>query len=121
MPLSNIKNKRSFISINNLTDFINFIVMNKNSFNEVFIVSDNQTLSTSEFIEKVIIAKNSKSYLFFIPKICMKIIFKIKKKNNLYDSLFNSFELSINKSIKTLKWKPKFSPESEIQKLFKKK
>ena len=91
------------------------------TFNEVFIVSDNQTLSTTKFIEKVIIAKNSKSYLFFIPKLFMKILFKIIQKNNLYDSLFNSFELDINKSMKTLKWNPKFLLESEIQKLFKKK
>lgn len=120
LPFGNIKNKRSFIGIDNLTDFINFIVMNKKSFNEVFIVSDNQTLATSEFIEKIIIAKNSKSYLFFIPKICIKIIFKIIKKNNLYNSLFNSFEVNIDKSINILNWKPKFSPDFQIQKFFKK-
>ena len=41
---------------------------------------------------------------------CRKeILLLFNRKNNLYNSLFNSFEVNIDKSINILNWKPKFS------------
>ena len=48
LPISNIKNKRSFVGIDNLIDFIDVCISAKNASNEIFLVSDNQDVSTFE-------------------------------------------------------------------------
>ena len=65
IPLGRIKNKRSFISIQNLCHVINEVVMLEKS--GIFLASDDEPISTSTLIE--LIAKNldQKIYLIKIP------------------------------------------------------
>ena len=44
------KNKRSYISINNLLDFILFVILRTENSTGIFLVSDNNDVSTSELV-----------------------------------------------------------------------
>jgi len=65
IPLEGIKNRRSFISIQNLCHIINEVLIQEKS--GIFLASDDEPISTSKLIE--LIAKNldKKVYLLNIP------------------------------------------------------
>jgi len=53
LPLGNIENKRSFVSIKNLVDLILTCINHPKAANQVFLVSDDYDLSTAELVIKI--------------------------------------------------------------------
>jgi len=88
IPLGGIENKRSFISIQNLCYMIDEIIAQRQ--NGIFLVSDDEPLSTSRLIE--LIAKNldKKVYLIKIPffESLLKIV-----KPSFHKRLYGSLEV----------------------------
>ena len=68
LPLRSIENKRSFVSIRNLVDFINICLEHPYAANQVFLVSDNSSISTSRLIRKLAI---------FLKKRLILILFQL--------------------------------------------
>ena len=50
LPLGNIKNKRSLVSVDNLIDLIVTCINHPNAKNQTFLVSDDNDLSTTELL-----------------------------------------------------------------------
>lgn len=88
IPLGDIENKRSFISIQNLCFIVDEIITQQKS--GIFLASDDEPLSTSKLIE--LIAKNldKKVYLIKIP--FFESLLKILKPS-FYKRLYGSLEL----------------------------
>ncbi|WP_044418064.1 NAD-dependent epimerase/dehydratase family protein [Halarcobacter anaerophilus] len=88
IPLANIENKRSFISIHNLCYIINEVILQKKS--GIFLASDDEPLSTSKLID--LIAKNldKKIYLIKIP--FFESLLKILKPS-FHKRLYGSLEI----------------------------
>ncbi|WP_024792138.1 hypothetical protein [Candidatus Ruthturnera calyptogenae] len=53
LPLGLIKNTRFLITLDNLVDFIITCVSHKKVLNEVFLISDDQDLSTTQLLKKI--------------------------------------------------------------------
>lgn len=88
LPLANIQNKRTFISIENLCYIINEVILQKKS--GIFLASDDELLSTSKLID--LIAKNldKKIYLIKIPffETLLKVV-----KPSFHKRLYGSLEI----------------------------
>ena len=108
LPFLGINNKRSYISINNLNDFIITCLLNKKSENNVFLTSDDELISTTDLVIKLALAKNKKIYLFKLPKFIMYFFFMMIGKNNLYYRVYYFLNLDISKAKKLLSWSPKY-------------
>ncbi|WNO61694.1 NAD-dependent epimerase/dehydratase family protein [Rheinheimera sp. MMS21-TC3] len=64
LPLGSINNQRSFVAIDNLIDLIITCVDHPNAAGETFLVSDDEDVSTSALLEKLIIAAGKNLYWF---------------------------------------------------------
>ncbi len=119
IPFGNIKdNKRSYISINNLTDFILFIILRNEKTNGIYLVSDNHDISTYDFMKMLKSKARSKSYIFWFPKFFLKLIFKIIRKENWISSTMGSLEIDCEETMNELGWKPPYDLENEIKNIF---
>tara|TARA_R110001592_G_scaffold298955_1_gene569783 strand:+ start:2160 stop:3065 length:906 start_codon:yes stop_codon:yes gene_type:complete len=107
LPFGCVKNKRSFVSVNNLSDFILLCVTHPMAANETFVISDDNDISTKEFIN--LVAKSLGKYLIQVP-IPVSILShcaKLLGKSNISDQLLADLYVDISKAKKLLNWVPK--------------
>ena len=116
LPLGSIQNKRSFLYVGNLVDAIIQCINNPKAFNQLFIISDSQDLSTPELITQISQALNKKSRLLPLPEKSLKFIGQITSKTNTIDRLTGSLVVDSSKIRQTLNWTPPYTFQEGIQK-----
>ncbi len=104
LPFSQATEKRSYVSVYNLCDFILYLLEN-NIESGIYNVSDNHDLSTKELCELIAKAQNKKISQLPVPKWVMKIVFKSIGKKDHYEKIYGEFRLNVDKAIAT-GWKP---------------
>nr|BFD31233.1 NAD-dependent epimerase/dehydratase family protein [Pigmentibacter ruber] len=67
LPIKNLKNKRSFLSVNRMAEFIHFSILNENAKNKIFNVSDPEPISTEQFVLFFGKLINKKPKLVWVP------------------------------------------------------
>ena len=107
LPLSGFSsNKRSYVSVDNIC---NFIVKCLQSFpikKEIFFVSDGRDLSTVELIKHIALINKKHIKIFYFPPILLKYFFIIICKSSIYEKLSESLTVNIDKNYNLLGWKP---------------
>jgi len=122
LPFGMVNNKRSFVALDNLVDFVLLCAeRNKspNAANEIFIISDNEDISTSELILRVARAYGLKTSLLPIPVFLMRLVAFILGKSDLYDRLFGNLQVDSSKARNLLDWKPVTSMDEQLIKMAK--
>jgi len=77
-PLASFENKRSFISIDNFSFFINEIVNNSEKLpNRIYHIADDESISTSEIIEIIKQVEQKNTPNLSLPKFLVKAIAKV--------------------------------------------
>lgn len=104
IPFGNISNRRSFISINNLSRIIDICITNPHVLDKTFVVCDKGYISTPEFVERISKIENKQPWLIKMPNLLLKIIFKALRKNNLINSLFCNLMIDYSDTQKILDW-----------------
>lgn len=116
LPLGNIQNKRSFVSTFNLANFIFKAAQHPDAPGQKFLISDDEDISTTNFVKKIALALNKPDRLFSVSPIISNYFFdKLSKKSNL-TSLISNLEVDITESKKLLNWHPLLSVSESIQK-----
>lgn len=110
LPLGGIKNKRSFISIQNLCHLINVVIEQEKS--ELFLASDDKSLSTSRFIE--LIAKNLEKKIYLIKIPFFESLLKILKPS-FHKRLYGNLEVDNTITKEKLNLKNPYSVEEGIE------
>jgi nucleoside-diphosphate-sugar epimerase len=101
-----ISNKRSFISIDNLTNLIIACIMHSKSANKIFLASDGRDISLSNLLLKISKAFNKPCILIPIPSKLLSIIFAILGMKKMKDSLLSPMQIDIEYTKKILGWQP---------------
>ncbi len=78
-PLASFKNKRSFLSIDNLSFLISNI-LDKEISSGIYHLADDETISTNQLIQIISGASGRKSYLWKLPVALIKFVAKIGDK-----------------------------------------
>ena len=117
LPIKSIKNKRSFVAVENLVDLIVRCMFDKKAANQTFLISDNQDLSTPELFEILASSGGFKNRLFPIHDFFLKFFFKVIGKSNIYDKISHSLQVDITYTMKQLAWKPPISINDAIKKM----
>jgi UDP-glucose 4-epimerase len=112
LPFSNIKNKRSFIHIENLVSFINHCLKNDKSNNLIFNISDDIDISSSQFISLIASINDLEYRLFPIPSKLSNILFC---NFSFYENLYTDYIISCRRSRNLLSWSPSFNPLSMLK------
>ena len=118
LPLGAINNARSLIAIENLLSFIILCAVHEKSANEIFVVSDNETVSTTQLLENVAKAFNKKALLLPIPVSWLIFLAKLLGKEADAIRLFSSLVIDNSKAKELLDWNPitvKIDEWSEIK------
>ena len=104
LPFAGTKNKRSFVALENLVDFIQTCIEHPNAANQTFLVADQESLSIRKVVEYLKQGMGKNPYFIYIPQPLMKLGAICLGKSKLYEQLFESLEIDTTKAQKLLDW-----------------
>ena len=104
LPFAQTNNKRSFVALENLVNFIQVCIEHPNAANQTFLVADQHSLSIRELVEYLKQGMGKKPYFIYIPQSLMKLGAICLGKSKLYEQLFASLEIDTTKAQKLLDW-----------------
>jgi nucleoside-diphosphate-sugar epimerase len=116
LPLGSARNLRSLVSVRNLADLIENCATNTAAKNQIFNVSDDHDVSTTELLSAIAAAMNKPARLVKVPLPILKLGSKIIGKPRAYDGLCGSFQLDVSQTKQKLGWHAPFSLQDEIAK-----
>ncbi len=120
LPFGAIHNKRSLISLDNLVDFIILCCRHSKAANQIFLISDDEDVSTATLIRTIRSINQQKEMLFPLPICFLKLIFTALGKSTLTYRLINSLQVDISKAKNLLGWRPKISFHEGVLRTLKK-
>ncbi len=122
LPFSAVKNHRSLLALDNLVDFIALcadIEKSPKAANQLFLLADNEDISTTVLLQKIAQAYQVKSRLLKIPVPFMQFFARLIGKNALADRLLGSLQISNQKARELLGWKPVVTMDEQLLKMAK--
>ncbi len=118
LPFAGItNNKRSFVALDNIADFIMLCTNYKHTSkaaNQIFLVADEEDLSTAELLHKIAKAYNKKSTLFFVPVVLLDFLAKSIGKGAVSNRLLGSLQVDSSKAKELLNWTPVITMEQQL-------
>ena len=117
LPLGAVNNSRSLIAIDNLVSFIITCTLHPKAANEVFLISDDDNLSTVQLLKKIAKAFNKKAILLPVPVNWMIFVAKILGKEADAVRLFSSLIVDSSKARDLLDWHPVTTIDEQLRKI----
>ncbi len=105
LPFAAVDNRRAFLSVQNLSSFISHRLGHPGGQFEVFLVADEEQISTPEFIERVAKAAGTRPRLFPMPASVLSALLRISGRSEAHDSLVGSLKLDLSK-VASIGWRP---------------
>lgn len=116
LPFAAVNNKRSFVSLDNLVDFIILCSWHPQAANQTFLISDGEDMSTAELVKIIRQLNHRNPWLFSVPSSTLEKLFKLIGKSRLTQRLLGSLQVDITKARVMLGWQPKLSFQSGMAK-----
>lgn len=116
LPFARTQNKRSFVALENLVDFIQTCIEHPNAANQTFLVADQESISTSELVQYLKQGMGKKARFIYLPQPLMKLGAACIGKSKLYEQLFESLEVDTSKARNLLGWKAPISTQQAMLK-----
>jgi nucleoside-diphosphate-sugar epimerase len=117
LPLGAVNNQRSLVAIDNLVDFIVTCIVHKDASNEIFLISDDQDLSTTQLLRKIAIAFEKRVILLPISVRLMTFMASFLGRGKDANRLFSSLQVDSSKAQKILGWHPKTTIDNQLKKI----
>jgi nucleoside-diphosphate-sugar epimerase len=114
LPLGSARNLRSLVSVRNLSDIIENCATNTAAKNQIFNVSDDHDVSTTELLKTIAAAMDKPAHLIKVPLPVLKFGSQIIGKPRAYDGLCGSFQLDVSQTKQKLGWHAPFNLQDEI-------
>ena len=112
LPFRAIKaNRRSLVSVYNLVDLIKVCIEHPNAVNQVFLVSDDDDMSTARMVALMAKVQGKINTSLPTPVFCFKLVGTLLGKSDVVERLVGSLQLDIEHTKSTLDWKPPYSIE----------
>jgi UDP-glucose 4-epimerase len=102
-------NKRSLVSVYNLVDLIKVCIDHPQAANQVFLVSDDDDMSTSRMVALMAKVQGKANLSIPVPVWCFNWVGKTFRKEAVVDRLTGSLQLNIEHTKNTLNWVPPYS------------
>ena len=114
LPLGSIHNLRSLVGVDNLVDLVITCIDHPAAANQVFLVSDDEDLSTTEMLRRMSIALKRQVRLVPVPAKLLKFVAGIIGKEEVAQRLVGSLQIDISKTKSLLNWSPPYSFDEGI-------
>jgi UDP-glucose 4-epimerase len=105
LPLAAIRNRRAFVSVQNLASFIASRLSGAGRGFEIFLVADEEQVSTPEFFKRLAKTAGGKARLVPAPTPLLSALLALGGRPDARQSLIGSLELNIAKALST-GWRP---------------
>jgi UDP-glucose 4-epimerase len=105
LPFAAIRNRRAFVSVQNLASFIASRLSASGQRFDVFLVADAEQVSTPEFFMRLAKAAGRKARLLPVPEPLLGSLLTLSGRADARQSLIGSLELDISKALST-GWRP---------------
>lgn len=99
-------NKRSLVSVKNVVDLIVTCIDHPKAVNQVFLVSDDNDVSTASMVKHMFHALNKSSRIFPVPVWCYRFMGKVLGKQDVVNRILGSLQVDISHTKKMLGWTP---------------
>ncbi len=116
LPLGAVHNKRSLVALDNLVDLILTCVDHPAAANEIFLVSDDDDLSTPELLRRMAKSMGKSARLIPVPEGLLKFSATCLGKRDVAGRLLGSLQLDITKTKELLSWVPPVSVDNAFKK-----
>ncbi|WP_460139905.1 UDP-glucose 4-epimerase family protein [Pseudomonas sp. S2_E01] len=116
LPLGSISNKRSLVAVDNLVGLIVTCIHHPAAANQVFLVSDDEDLSTSELLRRMARALGKPARLLPLPMWLLDAAARVLGKKALSQRLCGSLQVDIEKTKSLLEWTPAISVDGALAK-----
>ncbi len=117
LPFGCANNKRSYVGVDNLINFLLHCSEHPRAVNQIFNISDDNDLCTKELCQLIAHIFDRKSFLLPIPEKFMYAVLKTIGKKSFYNKLFESVRLDITQAKNRLNWAPLLTVEQQFQSL----
>jgi len=117
LPLGMVRNKRSFVALANLVDFILLTLNHPAAANQVFLISDDADLSTAELIAILARKLGKRSPLMPVPQPVLVTALRVVGKGDLAVRLCAYLQVDISKAKAILGWRPVVAPDEALGKV----
>ena len=117
LPLAGIKNMRSFLSIDNLVDFVWTCMWHPAAASQIFHVCDAKDLAIPELIRAIEKSMHRPAYLFQFPELVLKVGCGLLGRMDTYHRLYDNLQLDASKAKVVMHWHPLVSLEETFMRL----
>ncbi len=116
LPLGNIQNQRSMLGLDNLMHFIELCLTHANAPGQIFLVSDDHDISTTELLKEIASAMHRPSRLLSMPQYFIEKMLILLGQRHICDRLCGSLQLDISLAKRLLSWKPPYTFKDQLSK-----
>lgn len=115
LPLGSIHNRRSFLAIDNLVDFVVTCVEHPAAANQSFLVTDKEDLSTTDLVRRLAAAMGIKARLLSVPSVLLQAAATLSGRAQDAHRLLWSLQFDSSKATRLLGWSPVVSVEEGLR------
>jgi len=115
VPFGNVENRRSLVALDNLVDLIKTCCVHPAAANQVFLVSDDEDVSTTELFRRIGVALRRPARFVPLPPALVRAIAAVAGKQGQVARLLGSLQVDIDKTRKRLGWSPVVSMEVALE------
>jgi len=115
LPFASANNKRSLIYVGNLVDALLLCATHPAAVGQTYLVSDDEDLSTSELLCKLMIGLGQPPRLFACPIALLKLAGRLIGKSDQIGRLLGSLQVDSSKIRRELGWVPPFSVDEGLK------
>jgi UDP-glucose 4-epimerase len=114
LPFGSIHNRRAFLGVENFASFVVHRLTHSGSKFDVFLIADDEQVSTPEFVRRIATAMGGKSFILPFPLFALKALFRVTGRSEASDSVAGSQEVDTSKARKT-GWHPEISLDDGLR------
>jgi nucleoside-diphosphate-sugar epimerase len=115
LPLSAIQNKRSFVYVENLADFLFTCINHPAARNQTFLISDGEDLSTPDLLRRMAHAMGKPSRLVPVAPGLLRFAASSVGMGDKLKRLVDSLQVDANKARRLLAWRPPISVDEGLR------
>jgi len=117
LPLGSIRNRRSFIGVENLCDLLLLCTTHPDAAGRMFVAADAEVVSTSELLSLISAAMQRRDLQFKFPLTGLRALMAVLGRGAEFDKLTSNLVVDAGYARRVLSWTPAQDLKSGIQRM----
>ena len=117
LPLGAVRNRRSFIALDNLADFLVTCCEHPAAANQTFLVADGEDVSTTELLRRIAAACGKKAHLLPVPVSWLRWAARALGRPSAAQRLLDSLVVDSSKARRLLSWNPPITMDEQLDRV----